>query len=94
MPECIQKNIGGTWLVSGHTEVCILKLQRPTEYEYSNDKSRLENIAIVERLLNSDCTDGGILKEEVSERPSIVLTPELSFGSPDFNTLDAWIKKI
>ena len=93
MPKCVQKNIDGNWLVSGHIEACILKLRCPTEGEYSNDKSRLENIDIVKLLLDSDCADGGILKDEVSERPSIVLTPELSFGTPDFNTLDALIKK-
>ena len=93
MPECIHKNIGGNWLVSGHLEACILKTQCPTEDEYSNDESRLENVAIVKRLLDSSCIDGGILKNEVAERPAIVLAPELAFGSPDFDVLDALIKK-
>lgn len=93
MPECIHKNIGGNWLINGHLETCILKLQLPTEDEYSNDKSRLENIAIIKRLLDSDCIDGGILKSEVAERPALVLAPELAFGSPDFDALDALIKK-
>jgi len=93
MPECILKNIGGNWLVNGHIEACILKTQCPTEDEYSNDKSRLENIAIIKRLLDSSCIDGGILKNEVAERPVIVLAPELAFGSPDFDALDALIRK-
>ena len=93
MPECIHKNIGGNWLVSGHIEACILKTQCPTEDEYSNDKSRLENIAIIKRLLDTGCVDGGILKKEVAERPAIVLAPELAFGSPDFDALDTLIKK-
>ncbi|MEJ2419070.1 MAG: hypothetical protein P8Y45_19510, partial [Exilibacterium sp.] len=93
MPECIYKKIGGNWLVNGHIEACILKTQCPTEDEYFNDKSRLENIAIIKRLLDSGCIDGGILKNEVAERPAIVLAPELSFGSPDFDTMDILIKK-
>lgn len=93
MPECIHKNIGGNWLVNGHIEACILKTKPPTEDEYSNDKSRLENIAIIKRLLDSNCVDGGILKKEVAERPAIVLAPELAFGSPDFDTLNTLIKE-
>ena len=93
MPECIHKDIGGNWLVSGHLEACILKTRHPTEEEYSNDKSRLENIAIITRLLDSSCIDGGILKNEVGERSAIVLAPELAFGSPDFDALDALIKQ-
>lgn len=92
MPEYIHKNIGGRWLVSGHIEACILKTRCPTEDEYSNDKTRLENIAIIKRLLDSGCIDGGILKNEIAGKPAIVLAPELAFGSPDFDTLDSLIK--
>lgn len=93
MSKCIQINIGGSWLRGGSLEACILKLKGPEECEYSDDKSRLCNLAIVKQLLDSEHADGGLLKNEASGRPSIVLAPELAFGSPDFNTLDALIKK-
>ena len=94
MQNCVQtKTFCGSWLVNDHIEACILKLQPPTEDEYSNDNTRSTNIGIVKLLLGSDCADGGKRKCEVSTSPSIVLAPELAFGSPDFNTLDSLIKK-
>ena len=78
---CKIKNIGGKWLVGSHVEACILKFRCPTEEEYSNDDSRIENLAVLKKFLSPAPDGAEVLKSQVSERPSIVLSPELSFGS-------------
>lgn len=81
-------DIGGSWLTGGHANVCILKLNPPTENEYKNDLSRTTNISMITRLLDVSASDGGLLKKEFSGQPTIVLAPELVFGSPDFEAID------
>jgi len=88
----ITKQIGGNWLTNGHLQTCILKLGCPSTNEYTNDTSRVENIAHVTRLFFSNEEDEGILAEEFAGYSALVLAPELAFGSPDFDTLDNLIK--
>lgn len=99
MPEptssnLITKNIGGDWLVNDRLKACILKLGCPSEDEWKNDLSRTGNLAIVTHLLQpSERSEQSILAQEFPDQPSLVLAPELAFGSPDFETLDTLIKQ-
>lgn len=88
------KNIGGDWLTNGHLEVCILKLSCPKENEYQNDSSRTGNLSIVTQLLQPpEELQQSLLAQEFPNKPSLVLAPELAFGSPDFESLDTLIKQ-
>ena len=99
MPEAststlITKYIGGNWLTNDHLKVCILKLNRPTTDEWTHDRSRAENLSIVTQLLPlSSESRQSLLAQEFPGKPSLVLAPELAFGSPDFESLDTLIKQ-
>jgi len=91
---CITKSIDGNWLTNSHLSVCLLKLDSPTESEWQNDRSRVSNLSIITKLLQSSgASHQGLLAQEFSDKPSLVLAPELAFGSPDFESLDALVKQ-
>lgn len=91
---CITKAISGNWLSNGHLEVCLLKLITPTENQWKNDESRTENIAIVTSLLQANtATENSLLEQEISNRPAMIVAPELAFGSPDYDVIDTLIKQ-
>ncbi len=91
---CITKEISGNWLTNGHLEACILKLRPPTDSEWKNDSSRAGNISIVSRLLQpTEEEERNLLEQEFPEKPALVLSPELAFGSPDFDALDALVRQ-
>lgn len=90
----IIKEIGGDWLTNGHLETCILKLASPTENEWKNDTIRAGNLAIVTQLLKPlDKNQKSLLAQEFPDKPALVLAPELAFGSQDFESLDALVKR-
>ncbi len=99
MPDAIHsrlitKDIGDDWTVNDHLKVCILKLGCPSEDEWKNDLSRTGNLAIVTSLLQPlEELPQSILAQEFPNSPSLVLAPELAFGSSDFESLDALIKQ-
>lgn len=91
----IKKEISGNWLTNGHLPACILKLMSPTDDEWKNDYSRPGNISILSQLLQpTEGREKSLLECEFPDYPSsIVLAPELAFGSPDFDAIDALIKQ-
>ncbi|GAA4102278.1 ABC-three component system protein [Zhongshania borealis] len=92
--KCIQKEISGNWLTNGHLEACILKLSPPAETEWQNDNNRTENVSIITQLLKPlEGSDQSLLAQEFPDKPALVLTPELAFGSPDFESLDTIVKQ-
>lgn len=92
--KCIRKEISGNWLTNGHLETSILKLNHPNEDEWKNDTSRPGNLDIVTKLLKPpEGMPRSLLAEEFPEKPALVLAPELAFGSPDFESLDALVKQ-
>lgn len=94
MANCIQKDIGGNWLVNGHLKVCLLKLAPPSQDQWQNDYSRAGNVSIITQLLKPlQGTEKCLLEQEFPETPSLVLAPELAFGSPDFELLDTLVKQ-
>jgi hypothetical protein len=91
---CIQKVISGNWLTNGHLEVCLLKLSAPSENECQTDSSRVSNLSIITRLLKPiEEAEKSLLEQEFLEKPSLVLAPELAFGSFDFESLDTLVKQ-
>lgn len=90
----ITRTLSGSWLTNGHLEVCLLKLATPTESEWKNDENRLENLAIVTKLLQADTApQKSILEQEMPAKPVIVVAPELAFGSPDYAQIDTLINQ-
>lgn len=90
---CITKKINGSWLTNGHLKTCILKLLPPSSPELENDLTRTENISIVNHLFSlKNGNQLSLLEQEFQSEPSLVLAPELAFGSPDFDTLNNLIK--
>ncbi|PCJ28176.1 MAG: hypothetical protein COA96_01315 [SAR86 cluster bacterium] len=91
-PDCITKTIAGNWLTNGHLEICILKLIAPSENQWQNDESRVENIAIVASLLQASSADtSSLLEDEAPSKPMLILAPELAFGSQDYEQLNSLI---
>lgn len=91
---CIKIDVGGSWLTNGYLQVCILKLTPPSVDEWQNDKARIENLAIVTQLLTATTgASQSLLMQEFPAKPSLVLSPELVFGFPDFDSLNSLIKQ-
>ena len=92
--KCIQKGISGNWLTNGHLEACILKLFPPAETEWQNDNNRTKNVSIIAQLLKPvEGSHQSLLAREFPDKPALVLTPELAFGSPDFESLDTLVRQ-
>ncbi|MFT6319090.1 MAG: hypothetical protein ACJAT4_000005 [Granulosicoccus sp.] len=84
---CIKKEIDGNWLTKGRLEICILKLNTPTKNQYDNDESRPDNLSIITNLLQKIPDDKSFLEKE-GGKPTLILAPELSFGSQDYKSLN------
>ena len=94
MSDCITKEIGGNWLTNDHLEVCFLKLTTPTNSQMKNDESRVENTAILTKLLKAnDEAEVSLLELEVSNKPVLIIAPELAFGSSDYGVIETLIRQ-
>lgn len=89
MSTCIIKDISGSWLTNGSLETCLLKLQPPSEQEWTDDTTRPQNIIMLRNLLCSEIgsTEPSLLQKHFSNHPVLILAPELAFGSEDYAAL-------